>query len=324
MTQTRIPIHIANKRAFVWDVEDLVKLRSQHHICGILVGTLPHLSQQNVFLGVPLVLMPEEAVLLVEKEIAVLVDDPNAYPEPTPTQLEKWMSEQEYIVQRHQALFEGNLKGNKETKASERAMSEEAVRKRKERELRRQQKALERQNSPLDLNSDERPSSTTVSASAAPAGAVASLPVSAENEENNSSFNVIVPAISSSMEWYSPKGRTFTSIESAKEAGVWDYPSDLHDRARCGVFRDLWEQGYFMGGGIRFGSDYLIYPGDPLRYHSHFAATVIDSPISEIRPMEIVAHGRLGTATKKTHLLCGWDDEKKQVSYFSIEWAGFG
>lgn len=40
--------------------------------------------------------------------------------------------------------------------------------------------------------------------------------------------------------------------------------------------------------------------------------------------MEIVAHGRLGTATKKSHLLCGWDDEKREVSYYSIEWAGFG
>jgi tRNA-splicing endonuclease subunit Sen34 len=33
----------------------------------VLTGTLPHLSQQNVFLGLPLVLMPEELVLLVEK-----------------------------------------------------------------------------------------------------------------------------------------------------------------------------------------------------------------------------------------------------------------
>lgn len=45
---------------------DIAIIRSKHHICGILVGTLPHLSQQNAFLGVPLVLMPEEAVLLVE------------------------------------------------------------------------------------------------------------------------------------------------------------------------------------------------------------------------------------------------------------------
>jgi hypothetical protein len=45
---------------------DIAKLRSKHHICGVLTGTLPHLSQQNAFLGVPLILLPEEVVLLVE------------------------------------------------------------------------------------------------------------------------------------------------------------------------------------------------------------------------------------------------------------------
>ena len=45
---------------------DIAIIRSQHRICGVLTGSLPHLSQQNVFLGVPLVLMPEEAVLLVD------------------------------------------------------------------------------------------------------------------------------------------------------------------------------------------------------------------------------------------------------------------
>ena len=45
---------------------DIATIRSQHRICGVLTGTLPHLSQQNVFLGVPLVLMPEETVLLVD------------------------------------------------------------------------------------------------------------------------------------------------------------------------------------------------------------------------------------------------------------------
>jgi hypothetical protein len=64
--------------------------------------------------------------------------------------------------------------------------------------------------------------------------------------------------------------------------------------------------------------------GDPLRYHSHFVATVQTSPTAPLRPMEVVAHGRLGTATKKAHLLCGWDPESREVTYISIEWAGFG
>jgi tRNA-splicing endonuclease subunit Sen34 len=86
--ESRIPLRVSNKKAYVWDVDgtvscfmspdidvtskthpslDIATIRSTHHICGILTGTLPHLSQQNVFLGVPLVLMPEEVVLLVEK-----------------------------------------------------------------------------------------------------------------------------------------------------------------------------------------------------------------------------------------------------------------
>jgi hypothetical protein len=46
---------------------DIAVIRADYRVCGTLLGTLPHLSQQNVFLGVPLVLQPEEVVLLVEK-----------------------------------------------------------------------------------------------------------------------------------------------------------------------------------------------------------------------------------------------------------------
>jgi tRNA splicing endonuclease len=48
--------------------------------------------------------------------------------------------------------------------------------------------------------------------------------------------------------------------------------------------------------------------------------------------MEIVAHGRLGTATKKSYLFCvvkdGGDGNETAgpaaVEYISVEWAGFG
>jgi len=46
--------------------QDVARIRSKYKLCGVLSGTLPHLSQQNVFLGLPLVLLPEETVLLVE------------------------------------------------------------------------------------------------------------------------------------------------------------------------------------------------------------------------------------------------------------------
>ena len=85
----RIKIRVANQKAYLWDLNgsllslflfslpslltdpprsnvDIQKLRVQHHICGSLQGTLPQVTQQNVFLGLPLVLLPEEVVLLVK------------------------------------------------------------------------------------------------------------------------------------------------------------------------------------------------------------------------------------------------------------------
>lgn len=49
---------------------DISALRSEHRVCGLLAGTLPRISQQNVFLGVPLILIPEEVVLLVENGVS--------------------------------------------------------------------------------------------------------------------------------------------------------------------------------------------------------------------------------------------------------------
>ena len=229
-------------------------------------------------------------------------------------------------------------------------MSEEAQRKRKERESRRQQAEAARKTAAgEDVNNL---ATLLASASTEPTKEPTSRITDSKmgpplpegfNTSSIPNYTIVIPASSSSLEWYDYPLRSYSTIEGARAAGVWDYPSDLTERARCGAFKDLWKQGYFMGGGIKFGGEYLVYPGiyclvtlystvsrsfflsgDPLRYHSHFTATVIESPIASLRPMEIVAHGRLGTATKKAHLLCGWDDEKKEVSYLSIEWSGFG
>jgi tRNA-splicing endonuclease subunit Sen34 len=268
----------------------------------------------------------------------VLIDDPQAHPEPSIPELQRWATERTASIKHQTALSEA--KGAKESATSGRAMTEAAIQKRKEREGKRVAEAAEA------AASSDRPSplldplkANTPSLSPSPQPETPALGAPATSA--STSYTVVIPASSLSFEWCNSERCTYTTIASAKAAGIWEYPSNLHERAKCGVFRGLWEQGYFMGGGIKFGGDYLVYPGlpsqlrspdsrltlirgDPLRYHSHFAASVLDSPTSALRPMEIVAHGRLGTATKKAHLLCGWDDEKQDLSYLSIEWAGFG
>ncbi|KAI0086611.1 hypothetical protein BDY19DRAFT_894376 [Irpex rosettiformis] len=319
----RIRLRVSNQKAYVWDLDDLAALRAEHHICGVLSGTLPHLAQQNVFLGVPLVLMPEEVVVLVEKEIAVLVDDPTAHRLPSVDQLEAWNNERMEGVKMQIAAVEAKeAQGQKNAKS----MSEEAMRKRKEREEKRAAVARAKV---LAEGGDEvsppSPPEASVSDTLVPPTLSDRLGTpSSATSSSITTWTVTIPSSSDELCWYSSEVATYATIEDAKAAGIWSYPSTPFEASKCAVFLDLWEKGHYMGGGIRFGADFLVYPGDPLRYHSHFAASVIESPIASIRPMEIVAHGRLGTATKKSHLLCGWDETKQETSYYSIEWAGFG
>jgi len=311
-----IRLRVSNGAAYVWDVDDITVLRSHHHICGALTGTLPHLSQQNVFLGVPLVLMPEEVVLLLEKKLAVIVDDPSAHQEPTLPAIEKWNEERTQDVTTQLAF---NAEKEAKETVSGRGTSEKALKKRREREARKEAaRAIAQANGEVE----------EIEFAAAKSSAKPTQPVT---EVPQSSTKVVLPAhtvqvaaLSDRLDWYTPSLHTYPSLALAHDAGIWMYPSNLSERARCGVFRSLWEQGFFMGVGVKFGGEYLVYPGDPLRYHSHFVASVVDSPDTVIRPMEIVAHGRLGTGTKKAHLMCEWDDDNRTVNYTSIEWAGFG
>lgn len=102
------------------------------------------------------------------------------------------------------------------------------------------------------------------------------------------------------------------------------FPSSVRDKALVGTFAALQSRGLRMGLGPRFGGEWLVYPGDYLRYHAHFTSQVIvkDEPIL---PAQLVAWGRLGTGTKKAGLLCCWDDEaEEEVEFYSLEWSNFG
>lgn len=81
-----------------------------------------------------------------------------------------------------------------------------------------------------------------------------------------------------------------------------------------------------MSPGLRFGCRYVAYPGDPLRFHSHF---LVDGKRwdDKFSLLDLVAGGRLGTGVKKGFLLGGVDESKPvgegdSVRTFTVEWAG--
>uniref|UniRef100_UPI00358E31D6 tRNA-splicing endonuclease subunit Sen34 n=1 Tax=Myxine glutinosa TaxID=7769 RepID=UPI00358E31D6 len=96
---------------------------------------------------------------------------------------------------------------------------------------------------------------------------------------------------------------------------------DPREDLRYKVFRDTWSRGFYLTTGGKFGGDFLLYPGDPLRYHAHYIAMVV--PESEkLSLTDLVAAGRLGTTVRKTLLLCS-SSEDGQIYYTSLRWSGW-
>ncbi|XP_068992267.1 tRNA-splicing endonuclease subunit Sen34-like [Neodiprion pinetum] len=78
-----IDLASSNERGYVWSAEDWFKCRTEVRIIGELIGCLPKLLRQEVLLDLPLLLMPEEVVLMVKKNIARLVDYPSIRKQPS-------------------------------------------------------------------------------------------------------------------------------------------------------------------------------------------------------------------------------------------------
>eukprot|EP00842_Homolaphlyctis_polyrhiza_P002076 jgi/Hompol1/286/HPOL_000401-RA len=68
-------------------LDPVVKLRSDLHIVGGLVGSFVRSPLQNLYHGLPLHLMPEQVALLAELGAAQIIDDQSAHSsEPSPEQ----------------------------------------------------------------------------------------------------------------------------------------------------------------------------------------------------------------------------------------------
>lgn len=180
--------------------------------------------------------------------LAILVDDHIAHHDPSTSELAKWDSERLRGVEAQLALVEEH--DAREALHPDRALSETAILKRKEREERKARHKA----GPLDERVSLPPNTES-----APEPADASRTTVPRN--STAPYTVHVPGASSTFDWYAPSAHSFTTLVAAREAGIWDYPESPLQHARCAVFRDLWERGYFMGSGIKFGGEYLVYPG---------------------------------------------------------------
>ena len=182
---------------------------------------------------------------------ADIVDDKFAHQVPTEEQKGAWRNVQDAERMKELAQKEEAVHAAAEEKAS----TKEAIARRLEREQRR---AASKVTSPGERMAE--PSMDAFDSVSGP-----SLPRQTKSLAASSSttvHSVRIPTSSSEFAWYSPAEYCYSTIDAAREAGVWSYPETSAQRARCCVFRVLWEKGYYMGCGIKFGGDFLVYPGE--------------------------------------------------------------
>ncbi|EMD95476.1 hypothetical protein COCC4DRAFT_29220 [Bipolaris maydis ATCC 48331] len=387
------PISLVGGRYLLFDVDVIAHCRRAHNICGLLVGTIPNLSQQNVFLGVPLELMPEEARVLVDKGAAYIVDDAQFHEENFAK-----MSREDRL----RYMAEMDKRGEEVAKEQR-----EAAERRKERALR--DKGLKTDNASLAASpvseqtlkvddsslsgsrlgfimkgssfSDSYMPVELARVDPSPSTTSSSSPVSSEPSTSDlahSGLGFIMKGSSFSESWVqvkppkidspAPVTVSVTASVPAPEESLFEpvsVPTEPEPSTKSNtvkgvagqkhfvtpttsypplatpaketaapppkvpdsypLFRYLHSKGYYHMPGLRFGCHYNVYPGDPLRYHSHFAATGLGWD-QKFELLDVVGGGRLGTGTKKAYMIGGEDpeidaNEKEPVRAFSVEWA---
>lgn len=276
------------ERYLLYDSNLIAWLRRVHNILGVLIGTLPQFPQQNVFLGLPLELQPEEVRLLVEEEVAYVVDD-SAWHE---LGLRAITAEQrrDFLARLHDEGMEAARVSDRRKEAS------------KEKTMKRLQQKEKRR-----IHAGEGPEGEDVERSAEANG---------DEEEAESLFNSSLPSKSfakvpsSSVQPTSPDQTAWTITPTTSYPPFPRPPLDpaiqlpVVRPSSYALFKHLHTESYFLSPGLRFGCQFLVYPGDPLRFHSHFLAVGLDWD-EEFDLLDLVGGGRLGTGVKKGWLIGG-------------------
>ena len=298
-------------RYLLFDIKTVTWLRRAHKILGVLIGSLPQSPQQNVFLGLPLELQPEEVKLLIDQDLAFVVDD----------------------LDSHRKAQQVPPKGLKDYRLDVQREGLAAAKSVERQKRQRTQEALQRLN--IRQSNPDRSDITETPRDSEAADHEDSLFDRPQSRASQVSSSNLMPYTSTPTTSYPPI--TPPSYETAA------LNPDVN-AASFALFKHIHKQGYFLSPGLRFGCQFMVYPGDPLRFHSHFLA-VSTAWDEEIDLLDVVGGGRLGTGVKKAWMIGGPEektysegkhdsklhgpdgekngmDKDPGVRTFCIEWAG--
>jgi len=302
------PVFLVSGRYTLYDINTVSHARRVHNISGVLIGGLPQAPQQNVFCGIPLELMPEEARLLVEKGVAYIIDDAAAHRQAF---IAGGLSKEE----KEKFLRSLKKQGSDATRMQTKSADDRKIAALKKVAAKNAALAakLEKERAEAAAADDKVVEDDEEPLFGSPAPSAPSIaPSEASVASSSSASTMKITPTTSSPPLISSAPSSTLPLPSVPVS----YP----------LFKHLHSKGYFMAPGIRFGCRYTAYPGDPLRFHSHFLCDGMDWD-QEFDLLTLVGGGRLGTGVKKGFLIGGTEDREdvdgeEDVRAFCVEWAG--
>ncbi|KAK3929950.1 tRNA-splicing endonuclease subunit Sen34 [Frankliniella fusca] len=282
-------------------------LREENRIVGALVGVLPNLPNQDVLYGLPMGLLPEETTLLLEKKIICL----KAFPS-----LSRCPGEgvvKAYKNHCRSAHTEQADQMKEERKTALMGLIDKIVegRRRKHLGLDTKKKRKKEKGFTPEENDEDK-------------GKIVELLKPIEDSERKIVLDdelAKIPPLSKD----NTLVQTFLAYpwlysEDACPV-IWTFPSSEEERTRYLTFKTLWNKEFFITTGHKFGGDFLVYPGDPAKFHSHFIVICL-SPTTNLSVHQLIAYGRMGSSVRKTVVLATLPEGSSEVKFLSIKWAG--
>ena len=327
-----ITIHCIGGEYFVWNAEHVYELRVKHRICGALVGALSRKPWQTSVNSLPLMLMPEEVTLCLSEGVANLVYNKK--------ETDGLFHNKDYIIDfwnkrnaleheqiclfkrrkmEKELMFYGN---NKKLKRKERKrfakgklnVDEGLKTEVNSTHIKVKEEAITEVDSALD-NCQSQSSQKEV---------LTSDLTNNENLKFDEKVQDCLPDVTEDdIDYYYSSVRvhipTALKDQTCLEILTMDFPSSSKQQSCNLVFKYFWKLGYFLTSAAKFGGDYLVYPGDPLRYHSFFIVLVRDCE-DGFTSKDLISYGRLAASVKKTVILSHVDNDQN-VKCLSLEWS---
>lgn len=328
--EEKISLFLSNDEIYVWDKTDLMILRKNYRIVGSLVGSLPSKPRQNLVFSLPLHLMAEEAQLLLEKNVAKVVK--SVYSIPSAEMVSIFNEERKFSVNDQTTRLQ-RLKEEKHVDLVEIIEERRRTTKRKQRSFDTSESTQQQKKCCLVTNSDKftldhsKPFDTSIEQFHLNNDKTheETRELKVDHHHGLSKKNGNSSSVPHTNNIVNEDSTLICVTSKTKflqtEVVDWKFPYNEVQRIRYKVFCDLWEKGYFITNGNKFGGDFLVYPGDPLRYHSHFVVKILRED-EKLNGQNLIAVGRLGSTVKKTSVLASIDSVG-DVNYVSLQWSGF-